>query len=377
MTRKIVYLLIVLIALIAVIEVTLHIVDAVLHHGEGDEVKKVYMLPQFEDKEWAKGLFEEVDALDGEYKKYRGCGKNEFKGKYINIGPDGARKTWNAEDLKETARTIYVMGGSTSWGYGARDDYTVPSYISKLLKNKGDEFRVYNYGEWAYTFTQSIYYLTTLLRDGHRPDYVIFCGGTDVYNSYQSGRVGLLQHTFIKGNVEEISNLGLIKTGFLNIIRAHSMVYRELKKIKSKFDPPIEQFQEVAHNYDDASLNQLAMDTVTYYEESHIMLAKLSAAYGFKYISIWPSVTYTEERLLEAESDTDARVHDKTLKKLYGYFLANLNTRTIPHFFNISDVIKGRPKPYYFDTGHIIEEGNEVVAEKIVSILEKEHLINE
>lgn len=377
MTRKFTYLAIILVALITVVEVGLHAADAILNLSKKDEGKKIYMLPQFADKKWAKGLFKEVDALEGEYKAYRGWGKNEFKGEYINIGPDGARKTWNPEDLKENARTVYVMGGSTTWGYGARDYYTVPSYISKLLNSTGYEFRVYNYGEWAYSFTQSIYYLITLLRDGHRPDYVIFYGGTDVYNSYQSGRVGLLQHAFIRGSTEDVSNFQRIKSGLLNIIKAHSMIYRELKKIKSKFEPPKEQFQEAAHNYDDARLKQLGMDTATYFEESHVLLEKLATAYNFKYVSVWPPVTFTEEKLLEAEATTDERLHDQALKKIYGYVVADLNTKSISHFYNISDVLKDRTKPYYIDSGHVIEEGNKVVAEKIVSILKKDYLLNE
>lgn len=362
---------------IAVLEIGLHIADSMMNVNSKEKKTEIYELPQFKDSKWAKELFEEIDKLTGEYKKYRGWGKNEFEGKHINIATDGARKTWNSQGLSEDVKTIYVMGGSTTWGYGARDEYTVPSYISKLLHKKGYKVKVYNYGEWAYSFTQSIYYLITLLRDGHRPDYVIFCGGTDVYNAYQTGEVGTLQHSFLKGKSTEMSGLQHIRAGLSTIIKNHSMIYRELKKIKSRFEAPKEHFQEVAHDYDDTRLRQLSRDTAAYFEESHVLLERLAAAYDFKYISIWPAVTFSEERLLKEEADTDERLHDQALKSLYGYFLQELNTKSIPHFYNISDVLKDRTEPYYFDTGHIIEKGNKVVAEKLVSILEKEYLINE
>src|SRR5438128_7790805 len=59
-----------------------------------------------------------------------------FHGKYINSDEMGRRETWNAN--KAGAKTIiYFYGGSTAWGWGNRDDATIPSALSHLLDKAG------------------------------------------------------------------------------------------------------------------------------------------------------------------------------------------------------------------------------------------------
>ena len=70
-----------------------------------------------------------------------------------------------------------MFGGSACWGYGARDDYTMPSELSRRLNAATPHFHVYNYGEPGYTFTQGVLSLITRLQAGARPDYVIFYDG--------------------------------------------------------------------------------------------------------------------------------------------------------------------------------------------------------
>ncbi|MGB1287006.1 MAG: hypothetical protein ACPG7F_10770, partial [Aggregatilineales bacterium] len=51
---------------------------------------------------------------------------DEYDGKYINISPEGIRYTPDYSADNPAAQTIYFFGGSTMWGEGARDAYTIP-----------------------------------------------------------------------------------------------------------------------------------------------------------------------------------------------------------------------------------------------------------
>jgi len=46
----------------------------------------------------------------------------------------------------------------------------------------------------------------------------------------------------------------------------------------------------------------------------------------------------------------------------------------VPHFYDLSQALRGRQKPYYIDFVHLNEEGNEIIAEKMGEIFEKEFL---
>lgn len=363
--------------IILLTETGLQGVHFVLQLGKQEELSdKRYLLPVYKDKIWAKDIYRELDALSGDYKEYRGWGKKEFHGKHLNINADGVRKTWNPTSLNvKEADKMYIFGPSSIWGDGTRDDHTVPSYISKQLYDKNYSFIVSNYGEWSYTFTQGLVYLILLLRDGHRPDYVVFYDGIDVYNSYQSGKPGTLHFSFLfREKGEKLTNMQHIGTGLTNAVKEDSMIYRELTKLFNKIDPPEIQFPETGHRFNDAELYELSQDIVEYLSKSVNLLENLSKLYGFKYMFFWPPVLYTEDKVLDEEIGLDFRLKDEKLLKVFRYTDDILRTGKFDHFYNISDIFKNRTRTYYLDFGHTSEEGNEIIAKKIVSIFENEYL---
>jgi hypothetical protein len=378
--KRFVHALIMMVIMLLVIEAGLHFAYFIMHFGKQPEAEDTrYLTKPYEGKAWARELFKEYEEISGEYKEYRGWGKKEFHGKYVNIDAHGMRKTWKPDNFNEkNSDKIYLFGGSTIWGDGARDDYTIPSFISKRLHERGHDLAVYNYGEWAYTYTQGIIHLILLLRDGYRPDYVIFYDGiADIYGAYQGGVPGHLHYSFSlreKLQRQEFTAIQHFLNGFKEILKNYSKIYVELVKINRKLDPPESAFQEVGHHYNDSQLSELSKEVVEYYAKSLKMLDNLSKVYGFKYICFWQPVSFTEENLGEEDAKIDVRFQDEALIKLHKYTQDYLNSKTYPHFYNISDVLNGKVNSYYIDFAHISEEGNEIVANKIVSIFEKEYL---
>ena len=378
--KKTIYVFILLVVVIGILEAGLQVANLIISSGEEENTgDKFYLLSPYKGKKWARELYKEYDDLAGEYKEFRGWGKKEYNGKYVKIDADGVRKTWNPSFAgDEKPETLYIFGPSNIWGFGARDDYTIPSYISRKLNSEGYKFRVYNYGEWGYAFNQELVYLIMLLRDGYRPDYVFFYGWADIYNAYQVGKPGTLHWSFsIRSRMKEYSPWEHLSVGVKSVLRKYSMLYKELVKIKKKFSPPESQFLEAAHSYSDDELKALVDDTVDYSSGSYELLDKLSKDYGFKYMLFWMPMIFTEDKLTEEEASVDVRLQDEALTGIYRFADEAYRTGLFPHFYNVTDVLKGRTKTYYIDIGHLSEEGNAVVADRIFSIFKKEYLINE
>jgi|GEM_PF-542264 len=379
-----------LILAIATIEGGLHIIDSIVHRekppagGAVVDRRKLSLSP-YRDVSWAASLWGEYAEADVfEYEPFREWKHKEYHGQYLNIDSNGVRKTWNPERRAGAAPgSIYMFGGSTIWGYGARDDYTIPSQLSNLISNNGYDFRVENYGEGAYTFTQEVIRLVLLLKDGHRPDYVIFYDGwNDVYAAYQNGAPGGIQNETI---IRE--KLGTGKTRpvqfrlALSELRVflveHSMIYRALGNISNLAPATFRRqglgFHEAASNYTDEQLRELSDGIVANYLGAIELLDRLSQVYGFKYVCFWQPITFTEQKLTD-EEQTYEMVDDKAQGDLHRMTSASLMAKPPPHFYSLADALGNRTMTYYIDYGHISEEGNAVIASRIFDVFKSEFL---
>lgn len=90
------------------------------------------------------------------------------------------------------ALSVHVFGSSLVWGLGVPDSSTIPSQIASILgESLGMPVQVVNHGVVGWVSTQEVIHLMLLLRDGLRPDIVIFINGfNDVVSAYQSGVPG-------------------------------------------------------------------------------------------------------------------------------------------------------------------------------------------
>lgn len=362
--------------MIITVEIGLHITHFIFNLVDISD--KRYLLSPYEGEEWAKALFQEFGEISSHYEQFLGWDRTEYHGEYINVDSQGVRKTWNPEHFCGKSDRIYAFGGSTLWGTGARDEYTISSYLSKLLNNSGYDSIVHNYGETGYTFTQEIIHLILLLREGHKPDYVFFYDGVnDVYGAYQSGMAGNIQNlSIIRERSKEKSNIKLMWIGVTGIFRNHCMIYRAVREISAFFSQQRE-FQEVASKYSEKELKLLSDSISEHYVKSMELLDRLAQAYGFRYICFWQPVLFLEKKLIDEEAKVDPRLNDKALRKIYKYTTDSLMAKSPSHFFDISNALSDRTESCYIDFCHLSEEGNELIASKIFQIFEREFQLDE
>lgn len=378
--KKLVFTFITIVAMLISIELFLQISYFVINLGDKQEIEgKKYLPPSYRDKEWVKTLFKEHKEVRGGYESFVTWASKEYHGKYVNIDSNGRRKTWNPQHLDATAvDTLYVFGGSTIWGVGARDDYTIPSHISKILNGNGYNFIVQNYGEKSYTFLQQIIHLILLLREKEIPDYVVFYDGiNDIYAAYQSGvagtshNVSMLREKLSRKEPSLIEHLAIDLNG---MFRNHCMIYKALERIThSPHQKP--KFQEIASGYNEEKLELLAEEVTEHYITSKSLLEHLAKAYNFKYVCFWQPVIFLEDELIKEETNIDPRLEDQALRSLFKYSYDIQNKKQLTCFYDISDSLRGRTELCYIDFSHLSEKGNELVAHRMVEIL-KSHFFD-
>ena len=361
---------------LVVLECGLRVVDFVAERRR-EEPQPEHLRSPFRDKEWSKQLLDELNDLAYvsrafTYHQFLGWDAAEYHGQYVNVDAEGERKTWNPEfEPGAQVPSIYVFGGSTTWGMGARDNDSIPSHLSRLLHAHGHRFMVHNYGDIAYTFTQEFINLILLLKEGHRPDYVVFYDGVnDVYGAYQAGVAGTVINCFHAPEKfdERLTPVRHFWIGTGGLLDKHCLIYRYATKLAHLSEQtPV--FPEVAASWNDDQLRDFTEEIADYYSTSQELLEPLSKAYGFKYVTFWQPVTFAEETLLEEER-LDIRVSDAALGKIHKHILGVLAEKKLRNFRDLSGALRGRTELYYFDYCHLTGEGNATVAAKICDVFE-------
>ena len=128
----------------------------------------------YENNYWAKKHFHEYSQIKFHYQSPVVWRADKFDGETINIdGIYNTRKTVSKKiDQDVPNKIVYFFGGSVMWGFGSNDENTIPSHFQEL-----SGYKSFNFGESAWTSDQSLIYLIKLIKDGHKPDYVVFLNG--------------------------------------------------------------------------------------------------------------------------------------------------------------------------------------------------------
>jgi lysophospholipase L1-like esterase len=135
--------------------------------------------PTMADPDW-KELVRETKERPFNSEPYVMFTEPPYHGRYINVADQGYRLAPQQGPWPMDPKNYNVLtfGGSTMFGYGVADDQTIPAYIQGLLQSSTSRrVCVYNFGRRGYFSTQERILCEQLLRDGARPNLVIFLDG--------------------------------------------------------------------------------------------------------------------------------------------------------------------------------------------------------
>ena len=308
---------------------------------------------------WVRDYFREFhDAGRCGWQPYVYWRHRAFSGKYVNVDDRGIRYTLKAGNPAPTAPpyTVFMFGGSTVWGTGARDTRTIPSLVASGLRREGMEVNVVNFGEAGYVSTQEVIQLLLQLRQGNIPQLVVFYDGVnDTYSAYQQGVAGIPENEFHRVSAFRPS-IGTLLAGAIRELPTSKLA----RKIVSR-----PQRGKTAHRTEPKNL---AQEVVEMYYGNIAVVESLSKSFGFRTLFYWQPTIFGKQTLSHYES----REREK-LQNAEEFFLetgreirkrSEAGTEGI--LKDLSDVFREVSSPLYIDWCHLGEYGNSLVAQKIV-----------
>jgi lysophospholipase L1-like esterase len=311
---------------------------------------------------WIEEYFDELfRSTRLEWRSYVYWRRRPFTGRYVNVDENGFRRTWRDPRAKPNARPIriFVFGGSTLWGMGARDEFTIPSYLAKLLAEHapGARIEVTNFGELGYVSTQEVLSLQIALQRGDVPDIAIFYHAiNDVFSSFQNGRAGSPQNEIRRRVIFE--NLGLA-------------VLLRIVDVSKALQPLIHRVQDAAWlaAYERRTPDEreaLSRETVQVYRANLEMAEALGRHHGFRCLFYWQPVVFSKQRpTADERAIIDRFIFREFFAATYAIARSDEDLARMSGFHDIEDVFGDRPEPFYFDCCHTNEQSNEIVARRI------------
>ena len=263
-----------------------------------------------------------------------------------------------------------MFGGSTTWGTGSRDEYTIPSQLSKILANKfGPKFEVVNYGEGGYVNTQELITFLKELERGNVPQIAIFYDGyNDVFSAFQNGVAGIPQN-----EINRVREFSLTKSGpkfykeFVlrsNLFLLFTQGVGWLRHVSNR-EHWSRAFESRVSN---TSSELLIADLLKIYGNNTRVAQAVGREYNVRVFTFWQPSVYTKAELVPSEKSAAAwdpifgDFYAKTSKALEASPVVKMES-----FYNLDGIFAEHPEMIFEDAVHISERGNEIVADRIAS----------
>ncbi|HET9887514.1 MAG TPA: SGNH/GDSL hydrolase family protein, partial [bacterium] len=344
------------------LSVAFFIKDRRAHTGDSERDRRV-RADAYRDSTWTASYFEEFrKCSDVSWEPYVYWRRDPFPGKFINIDSSGVRNTENfASPSSSSPFRILMFGGSTLWGTGARDQYTIPSLLSAELRQHGFEVEVTNYGESGYVSTQDVISLIIHLQREDAPQLVIFYDGVnDTYSAYQEQVAGLPQNEtnrVVEFNLSKPAALGrrlaMDARDSAEKLSTARFLNGALKRVGVQWQGRFaSKAPQLPRRSKSSSPDELAKDVVETYWANVEVVTALADHYGFQHLSYWqPTVFQKEHRTdYEEEKRREVQAFEEHFRKTYAE-LSSHHLTSVPayHFQDLSHLFSSINEPLYVD----------------------------
>lgn len=334
----------------------------------------------YSDASWVDDYYREFEESNvTRWTPYVYWRRQPYQGRYINVDANGLRRTWTCgQDGERTAPgpNIFLFGGSTLWGVGARDDYTIASLLSEKLAEAGIECRVTNFGESGYVSSQEIIALIQELRKGNVPDLVIFYDGVnDTYSAYQQQVAGLPQNEFNRIREFNLSQpreyWSLRRLCLFRSVDslAVTRLARGILRRAGAGDPASEAAAHwgAAEN-EIAGKEPLLAEVLAVYRANVQFVKALGESYGFQSLFYWQPTIFDKKHLTVFEEHQRQSV--EPLEPFYQEVSRLLRRAELQKaydgaFHDVSGIFAEVREPLFIDWCHISEWGNGRIAERM------------
>ena len=316
---------------------------------------------------WREQYFDDLQRTPGTYWPFTEFRPLSFNSRYVNID-DWTRRSYQAPDAADGAPVVWFFGGSTTFGEGQRDDYTIPSWVARLAEEAGTPIRVLNYGQRGWTHFQEMLLYEQQLASQETPAISVFYDGANELTSQSLMTEAVPTHVLSLAYASELSGLRVatrvqaagqpstqeLLADLRDEYDDHSMAHKVAHWLGLTSDPAAaddaDRDPDRGFNTDQESVDgrvsnyrisvQDAKDAIDVYERGRAFTLELSRTYGVEPLLFW------QPRAFDGPPEQWAIDH--------------LTAPTI----DIHDALDGH-RDTYIDGGHTNEEGARLVAEAI------------
>lgn len=370
--RKALYLFELTIALLLVLEIVAGFIIRSRERSRFEDRVELYLqsgaYPEADAPE-IEAMFDELYSnIDMEAEPYVHYRIKPSEGDHINVLPNKTRLCTNPPEDAHISLEVFVFGGSTIWGTGARDAHTIPSELAALFAQQPNmgNVRVTNFGNWGYVRTQENLLLLRELQQGRIPDLVIFYDGVnDLVSSFMANEAGLPQNTI---NRAEEFNIRLSTKRQLGMLLSSSYLFRAATGIGRNLggNAPAQP----------RNLDALAQQSIDAYKHALDVSDALAELHGFKVLNFWQPNVFTKQPRTDYEEGYRAK--DGHFEELFtnAYSIVPQDAELVgrANFFDLSQLFEGVEETLYIDFVHKSEHANALVAKamnkEIVRVLD-------
>ena len=286
------------------------------------------------------------------------------RGRFVNVDPQGFRRSagQGAWPPPPESLSIFVFGGSTTFGYGVADDETIPSRLQQILERSACRGvpRVYNFGRGNYYGEQERVLFQDLLAAGAVPRVALFIDGLNEWKEEPKYSPRL---AYLMGESEGRRALRALKR--LPVIEL-------LRRLRGDAQP------EAPAGPSDAD-RRLAEMAVRRWLQGKRLIEAAAAEFGVLPLFVWQPVPTWEYRL---ESHLFAEEAAASLRRhgplRLGYELMDRRRAVAPDldasgdFLWLADMQRGRTDPLYVDAAHYTAAFSEEIAGRIAEFVARE-----
>lgn len=308
-----------------------------------------------------------------DYEPYTQFRERPFRGRFVNVAEAGYRysRDQGSWPPAQDQYTVFVFGGSTTFGYGLPDDQTVPSFLQEDLRRATDRnVRVYNFGRSSYVSGQERALFEQLLIEGHVPDLAIFIDGLNEF-AFPEGPAETPHLEAVFGTrrpaLEHLPAIsGLPMTRFARFLRRgmHRVVHGSPPPAVETVQP-LSSLEDERHDDPDGIAR-----IVNRYESNRRLIEAIAEKSGVRVAFVWqpiPLYKYDLHYHLFATGDFGSN-----LLARHGYrYVAQRMRETPPDgdFLWCADMQEGLQEPLYVDKVHYTARMSGMVAKRVCDLL--------
>ncbi|MGC8639519.1 MAG: SGNH/GDSL hydrolase family protein [Isosphaeraceae bacterium] len=322
---------------------------------------------------WLDVHYRELERLNDRWQPYVYFRQTPFSGQTIRIDSAGRRKVWEPTEPTDQAEArrhplkILMLGGSSLWGFGARDDATIPSLLARGLHDRRMRTQVRNLSEIGYVNTQELVALVRELQAGYRPDLVLFYDGVnDTASALLEGRATVTTNETNRAReFNLLQSPARLTAALAGCLIKNSASFRLAEAVGKRFGLTSGK-SPVARSAND--LDRLAGELVRGYAANVKMVEALGKAYGFRAVFVWQPVIFTKSQLVPFEQEERRKYAwaSDLFNRVHAAIGKSPELVSDPLFLDLSDIFQTTDSLVFLDFCHTTEQANATIASELI-----------